>query len=215
MSEEVKEKGKKSAQDELQEMQLQVEREKLEMLKLEKLERQLNLEDLKQRLEERQIKKEQLKTDREAQGRTIAQQRATDAHRQKICTHRKGGNVSTRDLRALFTGGSSQQRSVFKHIMINGDMWVRCSRCGKTWSPPVEENFYFDDRGRVVPKKLGRFNQAAFDQAVREYQEACAFETNNTTSGSVQARFSKVDEDGRVVDAALDYRRNLKDTNLR
>lgn len=205
---------KLSATEELAAIQLEIERERLETLKLEKQERELNLRDLKQRLADREVRDLQRIGDREQTGKVIAQQKATDAHRQKICTHRKGGNVSPRDLRALFTGGSSQQRSVFKHIMINGDLWIRCSRCGKTWSPPIEENFYFDGKGRVVPKHLGKFDPIRFEQAQREYNDAVAFETNNTTSSSVQARFSKI-EDGREVDAALDYRKALKDTNLR
>jgi hypothetical protein len=215
MSEEVKE-VKKSKAEELAELEIAIKRAQLEELELSKQEKQYSLRDLKHRLSERDIREKQLTEDREAQGRTIKQDEQTDNYRWKICTHKKGGIVHSRDMRVLSTGGTGQQYAVIKHQMINGDIWVRCLRCGKTWTPPVEERFFFDKNGKEVPKRFGTFNQERFEKAVFEYQRAVQFETNNTMSGSVQCRFTKIDpETGKPVDAAQDVRESLQFTNLR
>ena len=91
--------------------------------------------------------------------------------------------------------------------MINGDMWVRCLRCGKTWLPPVKDNFYFNAKGKQVAPKDGEFDQVKFDTADIDYRRAVNFETNNSPSGSVQCRFTKWDDaSGQWVDATKDYR---------
>lgn len=208
-----------NAAEELAAIELAIKKAQLEDLELQKQERQFNMTDLKQRLGERQVKELQKKEDREAQGRTFETQRATDENRQRICTHKKGGVVSQRDFKVLNTGGNGQQYAVIKHQMINGDIWVRCLRCAKTWVPPQKEKFYFDERGRVAPSKgesAGKFNEEKFKKAVQEYQMAVDFETNNSMSGSVQCRFSRYNEQtGEWVDAAAEYRKQLIDTNLR
>lgn len=187
----------------------------IQAAQLEIEERQYHIQDLKAKIADRDIREKQITEDRAAQGKTIAQQEATDNYRFSVCTHRKGGMASPRNLNVLYTGGNAAQYAVMKHQMINGDIWVRCLRCGKTWAPPVEANFHFDDKGRRVAAKDGLFNKARFDAAVEEYKKATMFETNNSMSTSVQCRFSRVDKDGRVVDAADVYRENIASTNLR
>jgi len=117
-------------QIELQERLLSLELKKadLEAKLLEKQEREYHIKYLKARLADRDISEKQLKEDREQQGRTFAQQDATDAYRYKICTHKKGGIVTPRDMRALTTGGNNIQYAIMKHQMINGDIWIRCLR---------------------------------------------------------------------------------------
>jgi hypothetical protein len=198
-----------------------------------KEERRLNMAKLRQEIEERKLEDQQRQQDRESQGRTFVSQRATDEAKQAVCTHKKGGIVSDRNTQVLSTGGNGQQYSVIKHQMINGDIWVRCLRCGKTWSNPVKENFYFnvmkDKLGNQIfgKKRLpatgpsaGVFNQAAYEHAVSEYLKACVFESNNSMSGSVQCRFTKWDEnandgEGGWMDATEEYRKRLADTTLR
>jgi hypothetical protein len=195
---------------------LEIKKAQLEEIKAQAEERKYNLADLKHRLAEREIKEKQVTEDRAAVGRTIAQQEATDTARWKVCSHRKGGIVKPRDLRVLSIGGNSQQYSVFKHQMINGDIWIRCSRCGKTWAPPQKERFYFDKFGREVGERNGTFDEERFRKAWVEYQTAIEFPTNNTMSTSVQARFSKFNaETGAWEDAAKEYARDLAYTNLR
>jgi hypothetical protein len=70
--------------------------------------------------------------------------------------------------------GESQYYAVIKHVMANGDMWVRCQRCMKWWKPPLRSQYPTD------------FD---FYTAVKEYADACNFLTNNSTSGSVRFRF--------------------------
>jgi len=205
-------------QIELQEKLLSLELKKadLEAKLLEKQEREYHIKDLKARLADRDISEKQLKEDREQQGRTFAQQDATDAYRYKICTHKKGGIVTPRDMRVLTTGGNNIQYAIMKHQMINGDIWVRCLRCGKTWAPPVEKNFFFDAKGKNVAPQDGQFDHNRFERAREEYIRATMFETNNSMSGSVQCRFSTFDtESGKMVDAADKYRESIASTTLR
>lgn len=204
-----------SVDDEIKQLQLANLRLEKEAKELELQERQYHIKDLKGRLADRDLAEMQEKQNREAQGRTFAQDEATDTYRWSVCTHRKGGIVSARDMRALTTGGSEDQYAVIKHQMINGDIWVRCNRCGRTWSPPVESNFYFRGGKSVAPVD-GVFDKDKFRAAQEDYQRAVQFPTRNTMSGSVQCRFQKFNlETGRLEDASVLYRESVKDTNLR
>jgi hypothetical protein len=206
----------KKAELEAKKLELQIKKRQLEALELEQEERTYHIQDLKHSLAERSVKEKQLQEDRANQGRTFEQQRQTDNYRYSICTHRKGGMVTPRDLRALSTGGNREQYAVIKHQMINGDIWVRCQRCGKTWAPPVEKNYFFDGHGRVVAPQDGVFSVEKFEKAQREYIEATMLNTNNTMSGSVQCRFTTFDPESRkMVDAADKYREALANTTLR
>ena len=205
-------------QIELQEklLSLELKKAELEAKLLEKQEREYHIKDLKARLADRDIAEKQTKEDREQQGRTFAQQDATDTYRYKICTHKKGGIVTPRDMRVLTTGGNNVQYAIMKHQMINGDIWVRCLRCGKTWAPPVEQNFFFDAKGRNVAPNDGQFDKMRFERVREEYVRATMFETNNSMSGSVQCRFARFDvESGRMIDAADKYRESIASTTLR
>jgi len=195
---------------------LEIAKQQQEAQTLEIEERKYHIKDLKARVQERDIAEKQAQEDREHQGRTFAQQDATDLYRFKNCSHRKGGVVSPRDQRALSLGGDAAQHSVMKHQMINGDIWVRCLRCGMTWNPPVESNFYFDAKGKQVAPADGSFSPSRFEAAVVEYKRATMFPTNNSMSTSVQCRFARIDpETGKLVDAADTYRENIASTNLR
>ena len=197
-------------------MELETKRLALEAQQLEIEERRYHIRDLKAKIADREIHDKQIQEDRESQGRVIAMQDASDLHAFSVCTHRKGGMASSRNLRVLREGGNAAQYAVMKHQMINGDIWVRCLRCGKTWAPPVEKNFYFDEKGKRVAQKDGTLNREKFDRAVEEYKRATMFETNNSMSTSVQCRFSYYDaETGKVYDGADKYRENIASTTLR
>jgi hypothetical protein len=219
MSDEKKPQTFNSATEELAALELSIKKAQLADLELQRQEREYNMKDLKQRLSEREVKELQKKEDREAQGRTFATQAAADAQRQRVCTHKKGGIVSPRDFKVLNTGGNGQQYAILKHQMINGDLWIRCLRCGKTWVPPMKEKFYFDAKGRQAPAtgaQAGKFDAEKYNQAYVDYQQACAFETNNSTSASVQCRFSRYNEEtDEWVDASQEYRKTVINTNLR
>jgi hypothetical protein len=200
---------------EIKKMELELKKQELAEMGLRKRERELALRDLEQRVGAADLKAKQLQNDRAAQGQTFSQQDREDANRWKVCTHKKGGIATTRDVRVLTTGGNSEQYAVLKHQMINGDIWVRCLRCGKTWKPPVEKDYYFRD-GKVVAPKDGKFDIAAFEKAGTEYLRALQFETRNAMSGSIQCRFTRLNpETKRAEDAADVYRNNVSTSNLR
>lgn len=209
----------KNAQEEIQLIELAIKKAQLEDIELQKQERKFNLADLRARIDDRELKTLQKQNDREAQGRTFASQRAADAARQKACTHRKGGSVSPRDMSVLNTGGNSEQYAVIKHQMINGDIWVRCLRCGKTWSPPLEANFFFYANGKQAPSdgaQAGVFDKPKFDKAWDEYRLAVQFSTRNGMSASVQCKFTVYDPvSDKFVDASDIYRERLASTTLR
>lgn len=233
-----------TVKEELDYLNLQEARDRAALVKFQlaeaqaaKEERQLNLRNIKESLADRELKTMQRQEDRESQGRTFAQQSAQDAGRQGACSHKKGGIVSPRNLQVLHTGGNGNMFAVIKHRMINGDLWVRCQRCNKTWTPPVKENYFFERTiitkdGRLkgvrrMPAKTpggaaypapgtGQFSPELFKTAQEEYLRACAFDTNNTESASVQCKFTKWNELAQEwVDATVDFRTRVADTDLR
>lgn len=226
--------------DELAALQLSLVQAQLENAKAEQEERKaraeehkLTLIDVKQRVEKRQMEQAQRQESRQQQGRVFAQDAAVEAARQEVCTHRKGGIVTPRDMAVLTTGGDSQQYAVIKHRMIDGNLFIRCMRCSKTWTPPRRENFFFDrkrtdkDRADKILKakqmpytgpQVGIFDELSFEIATGEYEKAKAFQTQNKESGSVICQFSKWNEETKTWDAALgkaEYDRGMLNTNLR
>jgi len=205
-----------NASEEIAAIELSIKRAQLADLELQKQERELSIEEKRGTIADRVTKQKQKVMDREQQGKVFAAQRREDEAKQSACTHKKGGVVSQRNLQVLSTGGNSPQFAVIKHQMINGDFWVRCLRCGKTWLPPVKDNFYLNAKGKVVAPVDGVFSQEKFDAAAAAYRVAVNFETNNSPSGSVICKFSKWDEKSEQwVDATSDYRQAVKSSNLR
>lgn len=205
-----------NAAEEIAAIELSIKRAQLADLELQKQERQLSIEEKRGTIADRLTKQKQKTMDREQQGKVFAAQKREDEAKQSACTHKKGGVVSQRNLQVLSTGGNSPQFAVIKHQMINGDFWVRCLRCGKTWLPPVKDNFYFNAKAKQVAPVDGVFSPERFAKAEAEYRTAVAFETNNTPSGSVICKFSKWDEKSEQwVDATNDYRQAVQHTNLR
>lgn len=144
----------------------------LEKAKLEIAEKQANLEDIRERLAERQLKREAVRQTSLTNGATLKQLAEEDKKAQRRCNHRKGGNGAA----GVIGGqGDSLDYAVIKHTMLNGDMWIRCQRCGKTWKPPVKEDF----------KDIEEYAKA-----YAEYEAAKAFPTKNSPSSSYQFRFS-------------------------
>lgn len=206
----------KAAKLQAQQLEIQLKNEELTAKKLEIQERLANIDESKKRQGDREIKRKQAENDLKQKARVFGQQRATDALRQQVCSHRKGGMAHSRDLRVLHEGGDSEKRSIIRHRMINGDMWIRCTRCRKTWMPPVEKNFYFDANGVQVAPVDGAFDKTAFINADREYREACKFTTTGSPSSSVICSFHKWDGVTRSwVDANKEYKESMASTNLR
>lgn len=179
---------KKKALSEGEQLDLDIKKAELAAKQLELKERTANLQDVEERLAERELKRENKRQRSLTNGQTLKQLAQNDNAAQKRCNHRKGGNGA----QGVVAGqGDDSQYAVLKHTFANGDMWVRCLRCGKTWKPPVKEDFD---------------SEAQFLKAVVEYETAVNFQTRNVPSGSVTFRFS---------DNGAYYREVTKSTTLR
>jgi hypothetical protein len=162
----------KNSKKEIEALDLEAKQLEVASKKLEILEKQANLQDLQERLAERELKRENKRQRSLTNGQTLKQLATNDAAAQKRCNHRKGGNGA----HGVVGGqGDDSQYAVLKHTFANGDMWVRCLRCGKTWKPPIQESFK---------------TEAEFLAAVVVYETAVNFQTRNVASGSCQFRFS-------------------------
>lgn len=191
----------------------------VEQSELQAQERKLNVEDLRGRIEERKLK-DMGRVDRfKDHGKALEQTRKAEETQQSKCTHRKGGN----GLEGYIAGqGQKPEFAVMKHLFANGDMWIRCLRCGKTWKPPVRSQFYFGENGKPMAEyKGGKFDQSRYDTAFLEYKAACAFPTNNSTSSSALFGFNGEAQienpDGTVtrINQGEWYREVTKDVSLR
>ena len=162
----------KGGKEELHSLELETKRLETERLKLEVLEKQANLQDLQERLAERELKRETKRQRSRTNGETLKQLALNDTAAQRRCNHRKGGNGAE----GVIGGkGDDSQYAILKHTFANGDMWIRCLRCGKTWKPPVRSQYSSDE---------------LYLRAVAEYEAAVQFQTRNVPSASVQFRFS-------------------------
>lgn len=147
-----------------------------------------NLVDMRERLAERELKRENIRQEAYTKGSTIKATKDGEARQQAHCNHKKGGNGAA----GVVGGqGDDSQYAVLKHTFANGDTWVRCLRCGKTWKPPV---------------KSEHASQVTFDAALAIYKEALNFQTRNVPSKGVIFQFS---------DGGEFYRENTKQSTLR
>jgi hypothetical protein len=170
------------------EIEAEIKALELESKRLAVMEQKLNLEDIQQRLDERQLKRETIRSTSLTNGATLKQLAQNELAVQKRCNHKKGGN----GVAGIIGGqGDSPDYAVIKHTFCNGDMWVRCQRCGKTWKPPLLSQY----------KTVEEYNAAS-----AQYETAKEFQTKNTSSSSTQFRFS---------DNGAYYREVTKDSNLR
>lgn len=97
---------------------------------------------------------------------------ASKAHRD--CNHRKGGVIkgfTSELIREGLNKGTNDQYAVIKHQLMNGDWWIRCLRCGKTWTNPIRSKYK---------------TNAEYEAAKDQYETAIDFETLNQSSSSVQ-----------------------------
>lgn len=170
------------------EMEEELKRLELEAKRLEVEEKKANLQDLKERLGERELRREDKLQRSINNGQTLRQLAANDAASQHRCNHKKGGNGAHG---VILGQGDDSNYAVFKHTFANGDMWVSCLRCGKTWKPPIRSRYETEE---------------AYIDAYTEYKTALAFQTRNAPSSGVQYRFS---------DNGASFREAMADTTLR
>lgn len=179
---------KKASKADIEALELEAKQLEIEERRLAVLEKKANVQDLEERLAERELKRETKRQRSIVNGETIKQLARNDEMVQRRCNHRKGGNGAN----GVIGGqGDDSQYAVMKHTFANGDMWVRCLRCGKTWKPPVRELFKTEE---------------LYLAAVAEYQAAVNFQTRNVPSSSVQFRFSDNGDYYRQVTASTNLR---------
>lgn len=154
----------------------------LQLKRLEAKEKAASLQDIEERLAERELKRETKRQRSLTNGETLKQLKQNDESAQKRCNHRKGGNGPY----GVIGGKGDGEFAVLKHTFANGDTWVRCLRCGRTWKPPVRSLFA---------------NEEAYLTEKLAYQNALEFQTRNVPSASIQFRFSDNGEYYRQVTA--------------
>jgi len=150
-----------------EEFDAEMARLKLEAARLEIQEKTLNLQDIQDRIHEREQRRQTVGERARINGSTIKQLARNRELNQKRCNHKKGGNGAY----GVVAGqGDDNQYAVLKHQMANGDIWVRCLRCAKWWIPPYKEDF------ETAEGYLG---------AYAEYRAAVEFTTRNVMSKSI------------------------------
>lgn len=162
----------KLTKEELVSADLEIKKLEAKRLELEILEKEANLQDIRERLAERELGRESRRQRSLGNGAILKQIEASEKAHQRRCNHRKGGNGAE----GVIGGqGDDTQHAVLKHVFANGDMWVRCLRCGKTWKPPIKDEYA---------------NEESYLKAVAEYHAATQFQTRNVTSKAVIFGFS-------------------------
>ena len=173
---------------EIEALEVQIKQAELEAKLLEIKERTANVQDMEERLAERDLKRAQKRQYLETKGQVMQQTDRDTRAAQKRCNHKKGGN----GVPGVVGGrGDSPQYAILRHTFANGDTWVRCLRCGKTWKPPVKRSYS---------------TQEAYEIAQVTYRQALDFQTNNTDSSSYVFQYS---------DGGEYYREITESTTLR
>lgn len=170
-------------------MEMELKALELENAKLALEERKANTIDLKERLQERELNRENVRQEAYTKGSTIKALDNNRVKQQERCNHKKGGNGAQGVVGGL---GDDSQYAVLKHKFAHGDVWVRCLRCAKTWKPPVKSQFIN--------------NQAGYDAAMDVYKQALNFQTRNVASGGIVFQYSDGGEFAREQMAATDLR---------
>lgn len=144
-----------------------------------------NLIDTRERLDERELKREAVRERSRMNGATIKQLNVIESARQTNCNHHKGGN----GLQDYTSGqGDDTQYAVRKHKFANGDIQVACMRCHKRWNKPAKADYKTEE---------------SYTAAMDEYRKAVNFTTKNVMSSSYEFRFS---DDGEF------YRNSVKNS---
>lgn len=180
------------------EMTRELAAKELEIKRLELLEREANLQDIRERLAERQLKRKSRDGVFRGHGANLVQDAINRKAKQEICNHRKGGDGPN----GIIGGqGDDTQFAILRHVMGNNDIWVRCLRCGKTWKKPLQ---------------LGR-SEAVYNASadVAEYKEMLRVQTRNHTSGTHTFQWGFVkNAQGDLEGGPEFYREKMKSVTL-
>ena len=180
-----------------EEVDLELKSKELEIKRLELMEREANLQDLQERLAERQLKRKSRDGVFRGHGANLKQDKINRLAKQEICNHRKGGDGAN----GVIGGqGDDMQYAILRHVMGNGDIWVRCLRCGKTWKYPLASDFT---------------TKAEYELALVEYRAMLKVQTRNHTSGTHTFSWGVVqNEEGKLEGGPEFYRERMKSVTL-
>ena len=159
---------------------------------------EMDLQDIKERLDERSNKRNTKSQEFFSRGRELVRTKKNQEQVQAACRHQKGGRGNEP---GGFLRGNDANHSLIKHTLPTNELWIRCSRCGKTWRPKYREEF-----------PVGAAGDAEFSKAKEEYNWAVQANTDNSPSGSITFQWSGDDNN---VTARKFVRDVMKDVNLK
>lgn len=158
-----------------------------------------DLQDITERLADRQNKRSTKSQEYLSRGRELAKTARDHDAVQSACHHKKGGRGN---MPGGFLRGNDVNYSVIKHTLPTNQIWIRCTRCGKTWKnvSPLDYDLKTAE------------GKEAFEAAKIEYQKALDFNTDNSPSSSIT--FQHTSEDNNIT-AQKFVHDVMKDVTLR
>jgi hypothetical protein len=135
--------------------------------KLQKEMEALQLEEMRYRVQEMRGHQQGREIRRRSVEDALEAERINTGRTQAACMHKKGGM----GVESLMQGNDSHY-AVAKFILPTGAQIVICMRCFKLWTPPE------------LPRKATPEDKQIYARQLKEYQDAIAFPTDNTTGGS-------------------------------
>lgn len=159
---------------------------------------EMDLQDIKERLDERSTKRNNKSQEFFSRGRELVRTKRSQEQVEAVCRHQKGGRGNEP---GGFLRGNDANHSLIKHTLPTNELWVRCSRCGKTWRPRFRDEFSVGTEGDI-----------AFTKAKEEYIWAVQANTDNSPSGSITFQWKSDDHN---VTAEKFVRDVMKDVNLK
>ena len=184
---------KKPDHQEVEKIDIELKRLQLVNAKLEMEHRTAELQDAREKLDERKMKRETNASRFRSHGQNIQQDKDNRAAQQRICNHKKGGDGA----KGVVGGqGQDTQYAIIRHRVANGDIWVRCLRCAKLWKPPV---------------KSAHKTTESYNAAFEKYNEALVFPTRNQMSTGQQFQWGYNDKGQGGPEY---FRERMKSVNL-
>jgi hypothetical protein len=129
---------------------------------------QLQLEETRERVRIMRSKRDQRAANAKHMTELIVRNKRIEAAVQADCWHKKGGK-GTQGLNR----GDDPKYAVVKHILSHGPIIVVCQRCLKLWKKPDP-----------LPKGYSAEEKKVYLAALKEYNDALNFPTDNEMSGS-------------------------------
>jgi hypothetical protein len=143
-----------------------------------------DLQDITERLADRQNKRTTKSQEYFSRGRELQKTARDQEAVQNACQHKKGGRGN---IPGGFLRGNDVNYSVIKHVLPTNQMYIRCTRCGKTWKPVSQLDFDMKSAD----------GKAAYEKAKADYQWAVDANTDNSMSTSIT--FQHTSEDNNVT----------------